>query len=146
MITLIIVSKKLYRYYESCYIPEKVALSNNLIGYITKKAFNRLCAEYEASNEYANNELDEINKTSGLLLEKPKRDGRTKSMQEKFTELILLVDSRISVIELFHKLGIQPMTKNTYLRFLLNYENGKKWTNKNKQEIRKNDITNEITK
>lgn len=137
--------KQLYWYYENYFITEDIVLTNNLIGHFTKKVFYRLCSEYEASNEYAHDEIQEINKSKGLLLDKPKRYGMTKNLKKKFPELISLIDSGKSIEESCKLLEIQIMTEYTFKRFLLRFNTGKKGISQSSKLYYDEDISSKIS-
>lgn len=103
--------KTLYWYFENYFVPEDIVYykRNNLIGKITKVAFNQLCDQYEQSPEYASDEAEQDSLYQ--ISQKPKRHGKTPAEIREWCSAP--DDGKIAAI--CDQLGITLTTFNRYV-------------------------------
>lgn len=103
--------KELYWLYENYFIPDSIVYENKIIGKTTHNTFDRYCAAYEHSPEYAADEeaqlVNDINK-------KPKRFGRAPANFGEYASAV--INGNMTIEDACKELGMTPITFDRFIR------------------------------
>lgn len=103
--------KELYWLYENYFIPDSIVYENKIIGKTTHNTFDRYCAAYEHSPEYAADEeaqlVNDINK-------KPKRFGRAPANFGEYASAV--INGNMTIEDACKELDMTPITFDRFIR------------------------------